>query len=443
MSHETTFSRLLRRSIQLDAIAYVLIAGLLVLAAILAFMVFNSITPPEGWLFGGEYFQLVGLALVCVLVFYLLEQHGRLRRMLVSSHEQLEQAQLEIERACKGLTTAHHAAEIMTSVVDDEALSHVVCSIRDDFGVDAVAIVGDEVIVSCASGIESDTVSASVTRVAAEAVRTAAPIAAANDEDGSFALAVPLRVMGKLHGVLCMWRQHGRMSAEELEGLELIARVLELGWESQILYTGVNRQLAGIVTVVSNLIDQRMPGYARQTQRISVLAQEVGDEIGIGPDEAAEMRVAVELRDLGVLYDEETDTIFGTHSERRATANHPLSGARLAELGNFSEQVRRSILCHHECPDGSGYPMRLTAASIPLSASIIHACETFVELAQTGKDPALNQAQALRVMNQGAEKTFDARVVEALTRVVTSREREGSSAPAESSSSVPSLVVVA
>jgi len=419
MNREPSYTRLVKRSIQLDAIAYLLIAGLLVLAAILAFMVFNSIKPPSGWVFGEEYVQLIGLALICALVFYLLDQHGRLRRNLVSSHKQLQQAQLDIERAFKGLTTAHHAAEIMTSVVDGDALQHVVTSIRDDFDVDAVAIVSDDVVLSCADDIASETVCDSVTRVAADSVRTAAPIAASNDEDGSYVMAVPLRVMGRLHGVLCMWQRTERLTAEELEGLGLIARVLELGWESQILYSGVNQQLKGIVTIVSNLIDQRMPGYARETQRIAELAASVGKELDMGSEELAEIRVAAQLRDLGVLNESDADALFGGRTERRAKATHPLAGARLAELGNFSESVRRAILCHHECPDGSGYPMRLSANSIPLSASVIHACETFVELAQTEGGPALTQIQALRVMQQSANKTFDQRVIEALTRVVT------------------------
>ena len=422
MRNGSTYARLVKRSIQLDAIAYVLIAGLLVLAAILGFMVLNSIRPPAGWVFSEEYVQLIGLTLICVLVFYLLDQHGRLRKSLVSSHEQLEKAQLDIERACKRLATAHHAAQIMGSVTDAQALEHVVSSIRQDFSVDAAAIVGDEMIASCADGLSAENVGDSVTRVAAEAVRTAAPIAAADEEDGSYSLAVPLRVMGKLHGVLCMWQRKERLTAEELEGLELIARVLELGWESQIIFDGVNDQLAGIVTVVSNLIDQRMPGYARETQRIAGLAALVGEELGLRPEAVSEMCVAAELRDLGVLSESDADSPFGARSERRATVTHPLAGARLAELGNFSEEVRRAILCHHECPDGTGYPMRLTLASIPMTAGIIHACETFVELAQTDQGPALSTAQALSVMHQGRNKTFDDRVIDALTRVLESQQ---------------------
>jgi len=419
MNRKTTFDGQLKRSIQLDALAYGLIAGLLILAAILAFMVFNSIQPPEGWVFGQEYVQLIGLALICALVFYLLDQHGRLRKLLVSTHERLEMANRDAERAFKGLTTAHHAAEIMASVVDTEALQHVAASIRGDFGVDAVAIVSDEVIMACAEGVSSEAVAHGVTRASSEAVRTAAPLATANAEDGSYVLAVPLRVMGKLNGVLCMWQASDRLTAEELEGLELIARVLELGWESQLLYAGVNRQLEGIVTVVSSLIDQRMPGYADETQRTVSLAQKVGEELGLSSDTIAEMRVAAVLRDLGVLNEESGDVTFGHRTERRATANHPLTGAHLAELGNFSEHIRRAILCHHECPDGSGYPMRLTSASIPLSASVIHACETFVQLAQTHTGPALSEAQVIRIMQQGARKNFDAHVVEALSRVVS------------------------
>lgn len=422
MNRQSSFSRLVDRSVQLDAIAYVLIAGLLVLTAVLAFMVLNSIEPPQGWVLSQEYVQLIGLALVCVLVFYLLEQHSRLRKRLVDSHELLEFAQAETERALKGLTTAHNASRIMASVVDSEALHRVVTAIRTDFGVDAVAIVGDEIVVSCAQGVGEDTVIDSVTRIAAEAVRTASPLAAANEEDGSYALAVPLRVMGRLHGVLCMWQRETRLTAEELEGLELLARVLELGWESQLLYDGVNRQLNGIVGVVTALIDRKMPGYAAETERIANMVEQLGNRLGMSAETVAEMRVAAQLRDLGILDSSDPGDIFGTVGGRRARADHPLAGAHLAELGNFSESIRRTILCHHECPDGSGYPMRLTTASIPLSAMVIHACETFVELTRGSGGPTLSPQKALDIMRKGEGRTFDARVLEALALTVVAPE---------------------
>lgn len=418
MNRQTTFGKLVNRSIQLDAIAYVLIAGLLVLTAVLAFMVFNSIEPPTGWVFGEEYVQLIGLTLVCVLVFYLLEQHAKLRKRLVDSHELLQFAQEETERALKGLSTAHNASKIMASVVDTEALQRVVTAIRKDFKVDAVAIVGDELVISCGDGIASETVVDSVTRIAAEAVRTAAPLSAANADDGSYALAVPLRVMGRLHGVLCMWQQEKRLSAEELEGLELLARVLELGWESQLLYEGVSRQLSGIVGVVTALVDRKMPGYADETEKIADLVERVGGQLGMSAEAIAEMRVAAQLRDIGILNGLDSEGLFGAGTERRARADHPLAGAQLAELGNFSESIRRTILCHHECPDGSGYPMHLTAATIPLSAMVIHACETFVELARVGATPAISADKALDIMRKGEGRTFDARVLEALTLTV-------------------------
>lgn len=419
MKREPAFNKLVHRSIQLDALAYVLIAGLLVLTAVLAFMVLNSIEPPAGWVLSQEYVQLIGLALVCVLVFYLLEQHGKLRKRLVESHALLEFAQAETERALKGLTTTHNAAKIMASVVDAEALRRVVVAIRKDFGVDAVAIVGDEVVVSCDSDVTEEAVADSVTRIASEAVRTASPLAAANEEDGSYALAVPLRVMGRLHGVLCMWQRHRRLTAEELEGLELLARVLELGWESQLLYEGVSRQLSGIVGVVTALIDRKMPGYAYETERIADLVERVGAQLGMSAEGVAEMRVAAQLRDLGTLDGGDSDSLFGTGPERRARADHPLAGAQLAELGNFSESIRRTILCHHECPDGTGYPMRLTAASIPLSAMVIHACETFIELSRTSGGPSISAEKALEIMRKGEGRTFDARVLEALTVAVS------------------------
>ena len=60
-----------------------------------------------------------------------------------------------------------------------------------------------------------------------------------------------------------------------------------------------------------------------------------------------------------------------TNAERAKIATHPLLGYKIASDANFTTQIQRAILEHHEREDGSGYPQNLTADKISQYAKII------------------------------------------------------------------------
>lgn len=417
---KSTFSHTLKRSIQLDALAYALVIGLLIITAVLGFMVFNSVNPPANWILADEWVQLAGLAFIGGFIIYLLDGHARLRKELEQSHQLLEDSQAETQRIFRGLLAAHNAAELMVGSASGDSMQEVAEEIREACEVDAVAVVGERQVLAVAPGIDRDVATDDMTRTAADVVRTGAPIAAERSADGSNTLAVPLRVLGNLRGVLCIWQQTGSLKAEELEGLTLAARIVELGWESQILFDGVEDRLEGTVSVIEQLIEQKLPGYTDRTAEIRRIAIAVGAHMGMSARELADLEVAVELRDLGILKDVCPDDIevFGNGRDRRARTSHPMDGAELASVGHFSPAVWQAILCHHENPDGSGFPVHANGVRIPLSARIMRACEAFVELTSTYTDTAASAERALHTMQRGASTTFDADVLTAMSAVL-------------------------
>lgn len=416
-------SPLMRRSIQLDAIAYVIIASLLVLTALLASMLLTSVAPPSDWLLGRESIQLGGAALLCVVVLYLLDQHRRLRNELLASHDQLELSQLETERACTGLTVAHRAAEILVPLDDSNALSRLVSTVRCGFGVSAAAIVNDDVLLDCAPEIDRERAFDSVSQIASAAVVGQTPITGQFGDDGSFTCAVPLRMFGTLQGVLCLWEPNEHLSAEQLEGLQLVARVVELGSEVRALFTEVNAHLEGTMRILSRLVEHRMPGHAETTARVTELCRAVGEELDLPADQMSSMLVAIELRDVGMLAELDTsddptlDALLDAMSKGPGSA-HPALSAEYARLGGFSELVQRTIRCHHESLDGSGIPGEAAGDSIPLEARIIRVCESFVHLTTAREGIALSSREAFRIVRSGAETTFDPSVVTAFARVL-------------------------
>ena len=62
---------------------------------------------------------------------------------------------------------------------------------------------------------------------------------------------------------------------------------------------------------------------------------------------------------------------------------HPIIGANLlGEVPNL-ERIRPIVLAHHEHYDGSGYPLGLKGAQIPLAAQIISCADAYEAMIST------------------------------------------------------------
>jgi HD-GYP domain-containing protein (c-di-GMP phosphodiesterase class II) len=100
---------------------------------------------------------------------------------------------------------------------------------------------------------------------------------------------------------------------------------------------------------------------------------------------------------------------------------HPATGARMLSAPQLAD-IAAWIGCHHERPDGAGYPDGRDR--IPLEAAIISACDAFD--AMTSERPssrAIARNAALDELHAHAGSQFDLRVVEALHAAVAQTAR--------------------
>jgi HD-GYP domain-containing protein (c-di-GMP phosphodiesterase class II) len=106
-----------------------------------------------------------------------------------------------------------------------------------------------------------------------------------------------------------------------------------------------------------------------------------------------------------------------------------LAAALLSDVS--FDDIREWILCHHERPDGRGYPRGLVGDQIPLEARIVALVDAYA--AMTSDRPyrsALTHEEARAELWRGAGTQFDAAVVEAFLIVSTRRDRRPARAAA-------------
>ena len=159
------------------------------------------------------------------------------------------------------------------------------------------------------------------------------------------------------------------------------------------------------------------------TRRVALLAVEVGEELGLPPARLRELATGGLLHDIGKLAvpDEVLKKPGKLDDDEYAVVQkHAIWGdALLGRLG-FSSRIRRLVRDHHERLDGTGYPHGATALS--LETRVLAVCDVYDALRS---DRVYREAwvheRAIALLRHEAEAKFDARCVEALSRVLERR----------------------
>ena len=177
--------------------------------------------------------------------------------------------------------------------------------------------------------------------------------------------------------------------------------------------------------VTSILVDAATPkdGYtAEHAAEVARLSRLVGQELGLEGEGLEWLVYGALLHDLGKLG--VADAILEkpgalTEEEWAAVRRHPQIGARMIDpIGPLIGAVP-VVRHHHERLDGAGYPDGLEGEEIPLPARIVAVVDAYdVMIRGRPYRPKSSPAEAFEELRREAERQFDARVVEALGRLL-------------------------
>ncbi len=414
--------QVVKREGQLNVIAYTIIV--LLLGIILALIVpwVSDVELPEVSILSNQIARTLFFGVLLMFILYLFDQHRRLRSELLATHERLEIANTEITSAYERLSFAQHTASLMTSLTEPNALERVLGDATGHFGAQAAAVVGEEITLIANPDIDVSDAESAVLQVALDVVRAGKAMATTEHAQGGEAIAVPLRIGGELKSVVCLWRKGDAFPTDQLEGLILMARIIELSMENRMLLHEVKEQLTGTLSVLSTLIDQRLPDYGRHSTRLADHAVSVGRSIGLNHKELTDLKISALLIDVGMLQLPET-ILAATHElspqEMQQVRIHPTQGAEVAKSAHLSSHVQDGIHNHHERLDGSGFPRGRRGAAIPVAARILAVCDVYDSMTVPRLNrPRYTPVQAISTLMRGAGTLYDAEVVRAFMQVV-------------------------
>src|SRR5450631_2428576 len=162
-------------------------------------------------------------------------------------------------------------------------------------------------------------------------------------------------------------------------------------------------------------------------QRVRVYAIEVAKELGVIGPELEALHAASLLHDIGKLaVPEHIISKPGrlTPEEFEKMKIHTLVGAEILERVRFPYPVVPIVRAHHEKWDGSGYPMGLKGAEIPVGARILSAVDYLDALASDRQyRRALPLKDVMQKLASESGKSFDPKVVDILQKRYQHLER--------------------
>jgi diguanylate cyclase (GGDEF)-like protein/putative nucleotidyltransferase with HDIG domain len=175
-------------------------------------------------------------------------------------------------------------------------------------------------------------------------------------------------------------------------------------------------------------------------QRVSVYVLEVAKDMGLTGSDLEALHAAALLHDIGKLaVPEHIISKPGrlTPEEFEKMKIHTLVGAEILERVRFPYPVVPIVRAHHEKWDGTGYPLGLKGAEIPIGARILSAVDYLDALASDRQyRRALPMQEVIQKLVAEAGKAFDPKVVEILQKrhhhlesMALSRSTQGMSAP--------------
>ncbi len=178
------------------------------------------------------------------------------------------------------------------------------------------------------------------------------------------------------------------------------------------------------------VVDARERYTQPHSQNVARYAMMTGHTLKLPPRQMRGLRFAALLHDIGkVAIDSSILSKKGplTDEERQVIRKHPDKGAMILEqFPGFSDSAR-IILAHHERIDGTGYPLGLRGASIPLESRIIAVTEAYDDM--TALRPYRRQmplSEALLELKVNVETQFDREVVAAFNWALTRKSGERS-----------------
>ncbi|MGA7561139.1 MAG: HD domain-containing phosphohydrolase [Terriglobales bacterium] len=250
-----------------------------------------------------------------------------------------------------------------------------------------------------------------------------------------FKCICPLKVRGKLAGLIALGRRAGDAMYEEeaLEGFRMLSHYVALAIQNHTLSQTLAQRVSENLRLLASLhgfydnaleafataIDVKHVNIHGHSLRVGRYSQAIGEALGWDTAAVASLRSAAYLHDIGMVAVDKR--LLGKASqldeeESRDMRNHTIIGHEIVSHVQFPwPQIPEIVRWHHERADGSGYPDGLHGDDIPQAVRIVALAETFdAMISERPYRQRLSVGVALQELIRMTPQKYDAQALQAL-----------------------------
>jgi putative nucleotidyltransferase with HDIG domain len=193
---------------------------------------------------------------------------------------------------------------------------------------------------------------------------------------------VAIRRHDPLGAIGTYWAEPHEATAHEVHILQALADSTAVAIENVRTYQQLEESRLETLNRLALAAEYRDDGTHQHTKRVARTAFLLARELGLAAADAALIRQAAPLHDLGKLSLPDSILLKPAKlsvAEYRRVKRHPAAGAAILR-GSSSRVLRLAeeiALTHHEWWDGSGYPAGLKGDEIPLAGRIVALADVF------------------------------------------------------------------
>ncbi|MFH1093115.1 MAG: diguanylate cyclase [Candidatus Omnitrophota bacterium] len=170
-------------------------------------------------------------------------------------------------------------------------------------------------------------------------------------------------------------------------------------------------------------LEAKDPYTKAHSVNVAIYSSQIAEEMGLSSEQIELISDAAQLHDIGKIGIPENILLKPdrlTAQEYEVVKKHPLISVQILKRIKYMESELPIIQCHHERPDGKGYPAGLLMGDIPLGAQIIAVADSYdAMISLRPYREALGVNDALTELTENSGTQFNPEVVLAFLKVLS------------------------
>jgi putative nucleotidyltransferase with HDIG domain len=191
--------------------------------------------------------------------------------------------------------------------------------------------------------------------------------------------------------------------------------------ELQRAYALLDSVFEQTVESLTSLLETRDEYTAGHARHVGVLAEKIGEKLGLDENRCRALRLAGYLHDIGknrIPLEVLNQTGSLSETDWKLIQEHPATGYEILKTIEYPWPLAEMVYQHHERIDGSGYPRGKSGGELLLESQILGVSDVMeaIMLARPYRD-ALGKDKALKELENQKGKSFEAKIVDACAEV--------------------------